>query len=416
MQRAQEDYEERPQEGDEQHRQPHAEEEEYEDYDYDYPSYSLGDEGDGYYSDGAYVAKPLSAAAGYYQETSISPQEAYYTRLKDLFAAHRARCYASPSAAAVAALDAEHPISYPQGSSLATKEWRTLLLRTTPLPAQLCSMDKWTIWRLLRLCERSLRAHTLRVENVPSNLALWVWGLLGRLPEGFQMRNEEVSKLRDLGKLATWAITELGYRKSRRGMFGPEKVAMGYDGGWDYDEDDEEDVNSRDDEKSVERKREGMNDDDDVASSLPREQDKPTEDHPNSNPAVETSHAGTTTQDGDHIMTNNQDLSDLLAAKKHQLQSESQQAAQAPPPTTSDLPGKSHQPNQPEAEVQAADGAQIEESEMKAKAKTIEDEEVEVPDAQTSALFDCIITVIGEFYGQRDLLWSRQKWEREVEG
>jgi len=40
------------------------------------------------------------------------------------------------------------------------------------------------------------------------------------------------------------------------------------------------------------------------------------------------------------------------------------------------------------------------------------DQKEEIPDANTLATLDLIITVAGEFYGQRDLLQSRLSWEK----
>lgn len=62
-------------------------------------------------------------------------------------------------------------------------------------------------------------------------------------------------------------------------------------------------------------------------------------------------------------------------------------------------------------------GEQSEAGELEAAKKRVlgrleEEEESQVPDANTLATLDFIITVAGEFYGQKDLLQSRLPWEK----
>lgn len=372
--------------------QPEINEDEDEDEEEE-PQYRAEDDLEGYYSDGAYVAKPLAASTSLGDE-SQTPQDAYYEKLKERFSQHRIRCNASPSADAVAALDDQHPISYPQKSDLATTEWKSLLLRTTPLPAQLCSMDKWTIWRLMRLCERHIRAFAIRAQNIPVTLAAWIWGLFGRMQESWQMRNEEISKVREFGKCATWCLAQY---KLNNGEETPKDQ-------WSGDEDDEESAYDGDegvgaghkdgkgDNEHYQEQKEGQDRPEEKtkngveakASTAPLSQDAgPQADEvPNETNADEQS----------------QDLSDMLAARRREL--EEQQDAQS---------------SMIERNVEASEKVMLDGVNQEAQggqSKTIGPAEV-VPNAQTAAILDLIITITGDFYGQRDLLWSREKWQKE---
>lgn len=290
---------------------------------------------------------------------------AYYDRLKLLFAQHRERCQVTPSAKAVAALDENHPISLPKDSPLAFDEWRKLLVITRPHPAQLCSMDKWTVWRLLRLCERHVRNCALHYMNIPAELAQWIWGLLGRLQESWQMRNEEVSKIRDLGKCATWCLTHYMMKQERDGYAGH---------GQDDSEDEEWDYGDEDSGAAADDKRL-----DDVA--VPEVCASHEENAAGPDEQATTVNAATIAEASDTTVEEVQALSDMLAAKRQELAKIEQQ------------------PEEAIAEKEEGEAVKVEEQDEK------------VPNSQTCAVLDLIITVTGECYGQRDLLWTRPEWQ-----
>ena len=386
--------------------------EEVDDEDSNYEEGGRADSGDGYYSDGAYVAKPLPTATGVGNDESSLPQDVYYDRLKELFAQHRSRCRISPSADAVAALDDKHPISFPHGSQLATHEWRNLILTTSPLPAQLCSMDRWTVWRLLRLCERHIRAFALRTHNIPAVLARWIWGLLGRLDESWQMRNEEVSKIRELGKCAVFCLARYQANRGRKDdgqQPGPES-----DEGWDYDEDYGIEANVDDNaltDEVQDAEHQVQAELKDATGGAKHDSSAAAHTVPAIPPPDGVSEDGELDTDTRTKDDSNKDVSDMFAARKRQLQHEAQQStlvAETPlvVDTTSEF----------EATLMDTSSDVTHEPAISVPVATVgtkKQEVNEVPNAQTSAVLELIITITGEFYGQRDLLWSRQKWQAD---
>lgn len=239
-------------------------------------------------------------------------------------------------------------------------------------------MDKWTIFRLLRLCERRLRVSAMQAENVSPNLAQWIWGLLGRLPESWQMRNEEVSKVRELGKFATWCASEYTFAITKRGQWDAERAADDddNDNDWDYDEDGEDYGESAEkSHKPVDANvREGAKAEESVDA-------KPVMD--TSATADDSAEDGEIAMDTDTTVPGeDQSLSDMFAAKKQELQVELDSSKDAPT------------------------------EEISQAHEALSEEKDQVPNSQTSAILDLIITVSGEFYGQRDLLWSRQPWQK----
>jgi len=367
-----------------------------------YAPYQNTDESaDGYYSDGAYVAKPLASETAPLHSHQPDPQEAYHERLKQLFDAHRIRCRASPSADAVAALDQKHPISFPQGSALALAEWKSLLLSTTPLPAQLCSMDRWTVWRLLRLCERHIRHHALKLWNIPSSLAQWIWSLLGRLDDAFQMGNDDISKVRGLGKCAIFCSARYRLNKPTAGKHQVDGADDDDEDAWNHDDENGESpeggagagdvVDTKVDSDDHITKAQTTGNDDSLADGSIKESPTPI---PQLNGEAETSN-DVEMEDSVGAQVE-EDFSHLFAAKKQELKDEilSQDLQSEIAPETQSKPHSKTE----------GENASLPNSE----------EPEQVPSLQTSAVLDLIITVAGDIYGQRDLLWSRQKWEKDV--
>lgn len=281
---------------------------------------------EGYYENGAYVARPSPTRATNVAVGGRCPgaQEEYYAALKQRFNQHRARLHQTPSAAAVAALDDVHPISLPSRNENAIREWRTLITSTTPLPAQLASMDSDTVLRILHLTEGQLESCTKQLRNIPANLTLWLWALFGRLDEEWALQTTDIGTVRHVAKMSIkLAVALTGARSHLDHMHTPDILHAATDNAdWHLDEDSD------------------VADDGDQSKEA-------TMDHRSE--ATEHTDASAT-------------LSELLAAKKQQLLHE---ASPAEP----------------------------------------------VPDLNTLATLDMIVTVAGEFYGQKDLLGLRQKWQ-----
>jgi len=146
-------------------------------------------------------------------QPGIKAQDAFYNYLETRFETLRRNLRASPSVQAVQILDDQHPISLPFGNRMADKEWKYHLLNTTPLPAQLASLDSPSILRLLKLVEGQLE--NCRKSNIPKNLGLWAWSLLAKLDDVGLLQTREVSVVRDLAKMAIWV--RMMHHKAKHG-------------------------------------------------------------------------------------------------------------------------------------------------------------------------------------------------------
>ena len=154
----------------------------------------------GYFEDGAYVARAsMGPQLPDTAKTVVEPQEAFTAALKQRFLKQRELLHHPPLAEALAALDGNHPISFPAKSSKAHAEWHRLIRTTAPRLAQLRSMDQEDVLRLLELIQK----HFLKREgDVAAVTSTWIWSLLARLHDVGTMDNDQVFAVREFGKKA----------------------------------------------------------------------------------------------------------------------------------------------------------------------------------------------------------------------
>ena len=95
-----------------------------------------------------------------------------------------------------------------------------------PLPAQIASMDKLTVLRLLGL----LSGGTLlmRGAEVEVGVSRWAWSLLARLPERGELTSEEIGVVRELGKKAV--LIGVGLCEEKTWEEGIREVEKDFDG------------------------------------------------------------------------------------------------------------------------------------------------------------------------------------------
>lgn len=171
----------------------------------------------GYYADGAYVAVPdintissrrtvTGNAAGVEEDLGVDldpdPQEAYYVALLHRFTALRIVLQSQPPAAAVTAA------SIPGDIIHTIRKWRWVLLHRQPAMALLSQLPQESVINGLAALESVLQRGELRKEG-GQRLGAWAWGLLAKCREVGQMGSEEVGVLRGLGKRAWWALREI---------------------------------------------------------------------------------------------------------------------------------------------------------------------------------------------------------------
>ena len=94
-----------------------------------------------------------------------------------------------------------------------------------PVPAQVASMDKISVLRLLGL----LTGGTLlrRGSEVEMGVSRWAWSLLARLPERGELTSEEIGVVRELGKKAV--LVGMGIRRNKNWEEGMREVEKDFD-------------------------------------------------------------------------------------------------------------------------------------------------------------------------------------------
>ncbi|KAI0551460.1 hypothetical protein F4679DRAFT_539464 [Xylaria curta] len=194
----------------------------------------------GYYQDGAYVACPEEEEGEFYDEdyegdepdeaeseNSDEPEvsgsardrprnssadeirDAYFASITSRYTALRNLLQTEPPGSVVAALPATHPTEvgeWKRGVDTFQK-WQGRLRGTDPIPAQIAAMHKDSIFRLLRvlLTCKFLRKRTQLRERT----SRWVWALLARLPDKGELDYMEVGWIRELGKRAVLLMVSL---------------------------------------------------------------------------------------------------------------------------------------------------------------------------------------------------------------
>jgi len=381
----------------------------------------------GYYADGAYTAAPTlgparptphAAAAAGQSAVDLDPQDAYYARLRLRFSLLRATLRCTPPAERIAALDDEHPISLPGGSKRAFATWRRLLASTEPVPAQLASLDQGSVLRLLGVVTKELK----RGRGVGRRGGAWVWGLLGRCREVGECGSEEVAVLRELGKRAVWV--RRGWGEEGVGKWGGAGAGAGALGGRDAEGEEEEGgsriVEGGDGQGAGDEEEEGgsrivevgdAQDDDGV--------EQPVESRSSAPPGslnVETN--------GESLIPDTSDANPAPLAEAT-LSGRLDAEIQAPEPTvhgsepTDVGPPTEAKASDSDSDNDESDSIELPSAKERIRARLVEsvdavhdanDETSESEDV-TLATLDMILTVVGEFYGQRDLLEFRDLWD-----
>lgn len=161
----------------------------------------------GYYSYGAYTAAPSVEPAMFDERRNHvgeeNPQAVYRKSLFLRYRLLRANLRVSPPAGSLAGVDQEHPISV---TSKQYSKWLRLLRFTNPTPGQVASMNQRTVMKLIKFITTSLLK---RGQNIKLGLGCWMWALLGRLEEVGCLNTEEVGVVRELGKRAIWMLASI---------------------------------------------------------------------------------------------------------------------------------------------------------------------------------------------------------------
>lgn len=320
------------------------------------------------------------------EEEGEDAQSSYYNLLRHRFVLLRSTLRCSPPASAIGALDDSHPISLPYSLKPARSEWRRLLLTTDPQMVQLACMDMDSVFGVLKIVARLLS------ESVKSGdaarirrIGAWTWGLLGRCRDVGQLTSEEVSELRELGKRAVKILTKLKEERANKALI------ERYHG--NCQQEGEMVDSDQDDDGAIVETGEVDADAYSIAE-LPVDNDNvPPE--VDQQPSTETT---TTKLALAEPAASEEEDTDLAAAKARLQARLLLQVSQ----TGDDL---STQKETSASSINKEDEEEADEENIELKS------DFDDSAKKTHAMLDMIITVVGEFYGQRDLLDAREVWE-----
>jgi hypothetical protein len=314
------------------------------------PDYEEG----GYYADGAYTAAPDISRPISSNQDATDAQDIYYDSLSTRFRLLRATLKCNPPPSAIEALDPSNLISLPPDTENAQSQWRFHLQSSDPLMVQLACMDSGSVLEVIKILTGTM-AQTIRSKSRDkiSRFGAWVWGVLGKCRDRTELCSEEIAVLRELGKRAVTLLISIR-----------DKTRKAKDAGQELSEKEGEDV------------QESIPPDEPVAEIELED-------------SIETDEARMRQEnlDDDGSVNNEQDAAALEAAKKRLQNSflstsgAESQSESAVTEGTNDPPG--------------INGA----------------EEKLAVDQQVRITLDVILTIVGEFYGQRDLLDFRDVWD-----
>lgn len=375
----------------------------------------------GYYHDGAYTAAPDLEndhyGEDYEEDASAAAAEAYLASMRTRFLALRARLHDTPPPALISALPKTNtPHVGPFGPrSYAFTQWTKRLETTDPLPAQVAAMDRDAVLRVLRVV---MGGTFLRVgREVTERTSRWVWALLARLPPAWELGHTEVGWVRDLGKRAVLLGRSLAEMAALREEIAGGGGDLGVNDGVDESEEDEEvvqefvgeDIYSEDEGMRTER----------TSQTGPGDEEREGD-----------GNTGADTGGGSSLRKGTEDTA-VDDADGRAAENEGADTSRAPPEKK---PGAATEEDKEDGEVEEGDiSMDIDEEETRENP----DEDLEAakdrllarlgeangsPEAPAAdedegatararmnmrATINVILTVAGEFYGQRDLLEFR---------
>ena len=336
------------------------------------------DSNPGFYAAGAYTASPpdrTAATGAQADEEDIDPQEAYYSSLLSRFVSLSKSLQTPPPITTAPILLPSTSATVQPLNSGSNSRWRTIL-NTKPSMLLLHQLSQEAVLQGLRMLQKRLTIQNL-VER--DSLGLWAWGLLGRCRDVGEMDSEGIGVVRELGKKAIWVL---------RGM------QAGDPQGADYGEDEGEDDSGAVVEEGNEEASEAGD------GSDPIMHDGLDAVEPSGTAAAANDAIGSSADAASSGLASETQVTDQLEAAKAQMLASLppelippntgglddtvlSSVASAPEPSSNDLHNTPSNPDPEEA------GEQM---------------------MKIYATLDMIITIVGECYGQRDLLEGRIVW------
>ncbi|KAK5991174.1 hypothetical protein PT974_09452 [Cladobotryum mycophilum] len=353
----------------------------------------------GYYEDGAYIGLPedweeeedKKKKGGLINEDETENpdkalREAYLASVLDRYHRLRKILHSKPPADATSRLTGSHPTDAPPFGrySSTTKTWSTLVHDTDPHPLQVALLSKDSVIRILRVI---LGGKFLRQGyQIPERTSHWLWALLAKLPDQGELNHTEIGWIRDLGRRAVLLGRSLAEMAALRDELAED--GFGVNDNVDASSSDEEVVAEILDEDVEEEEEDDTPDatEDAEATAAPLVVDIPTDDI-NDEGEVQEAEEGEIDEDG-----SNSDGGDVAMDIASDSEADEGEVIEKPDEQT--------------ALEEAKRG-------LLAKLAEVEDEQRREVDKQRArmnmrATLNMILTVAGEFYGQRDLLEFRE--------
>ena len=324
-------------------------------------SEELNDKEGGYYADGAYTAAPNIDSLVSPDPDPPDAQDSYYQSLSARFKLLHATLKCNPPLSAIEALDSSTLISLPPDTESAQSQWRFHLQSSDPLMVQLACMDSESVLEVVKILTGTM-AQIVRSRSRDKALRFgaWVWSVLGRCRDRTELGSEEIAVLRELGKRAVQLL--LGSRNKTGRDSDARREAVERLGG------------SSDSGKQ------------DAAESMLMGEPGPEVALDDCRGAYDTS-THKENVDPNRSASNDQNAAELEAAKRRL---ESTLLAQD--------------------NIQYPGGLAVNRDAGNALGINAAKDYLDV-DPQIRIMLDMILTVVGEFYGQRDLLEFRDLWD-----
>lgn len=344
----------------------------------------------GWYEDGAYIGMPEEDVSGSTGPDILHPDEeceralhdAYFTSLMNQYRRLRQLLHTKPASHTRTRLSPSqitHAAPFGRHSST-VKTWSNLLRNTDPHPLQMALMSKESVMRILRviLGGKFLRRGCPLEERISS----WLWALLARLPDQGELNYSEIGWIRDLGRRAVLLGRSFAEMAALR-----EELAengLGVNDAVDESSSDEEVVAEEATKGAILNSGDnGEYSDGEVRSAAGSKEELPREEIPVCDTA-----AVTDDQDPEDVAMelgsdSDADEGEIVEEDEEEKLETAKQKLLA---RLTDISPHSEQAAEQDAEQEARVNEQV----------------------NTRATLNMILTVAGEFYGQRDLLEFRE--------
>lgn len=357
----------------------------------------------GFYEDGAYIGISEGWVNDDMDQDKENPEavqkavnEAYFASILKQYYRTRDLLHAEPPDNAASRLSRSQATEAPSfgRNSSTTKLWSRLLQTTDPHPIQVALMSKDTVLRILHVMigGKFLRSG----HSIPQRTSQWLWALLARLPDMGELNHTEIGWIRDLGRRAVLLGRSLAEMAALRDELADDGFGVN----------DNVDANSSDEEVVAEAVEEGDEDCD-----APPAAEAITNGPPDTENAVinSSSPIPIAVPEDENKITAGKDDEGVDDGEIVQANDDSENEDVAMD-TASDSDA-----DEGEIIEQPDDAEALEEAKRKLLARLAESEnerreEEERRNARMNmrATLTMILTVAGEFYGQRDLLEFRE--------